>query len=241
MGGLGAWGALIQRGTQWADRGVDWAIYRKQRGDYASQVRHLRRREYQDMMYSMKAAGLNPILAAGASPGHSAAMMGHGVPAGSGVDVASAVSATAKADAAERQAGASERDVRVKEVKAPSEVGLNVINRFGIAQQLEQTAAMTAKIKADTELSLQESGTAATRRALMIAQAKQAGWSAKDLEEGINTKRGDPRNIVGRMATSARETDEQLGGWTGLGKSIAGSIGDLFQNAEKAAPKKGAY
>jgi len=78
MGGFGAWGALIQRGQQWADRGIDWAIYKKQRGDYASQVRHLRRREYQDMMFSMKQAGLNPILASGAQPGHSAAFSGAG-------------------------------------------------------------------------------------------------------------------------------------------------------------------
>lgn len=35
-------------------------------------TRKARLREYQDMMSSMKAAGLNPMLAAGASPGHSA-------------------------------------------------------------------------------------------------------------------------------------------------------------------------
>lgn len=76
MGGYGWIGGLIQRGQQWADRGVGWALYRKQRNDYAQQVRHLRRREYQDMMFSMKAAGLNPILASGAQPGHSAAFSG---------------------------------------------------------------------------------------------------------------------------------------------------------------------
>jgi len=38
-------------------------------------TRKLRRREYQDMVHSMKAAGLNPILATGATPGHSAVSM----------------------------------------------------------------------------------------------------------------------------------------------------------------------
>lgn len=101
------WGALIQRGTQWADKGVDWAIYNKQRGQYASQVRHLRRREYQDMVHSMKEAGLNPVLAVGATPGHSAAYMGRGLTQSPGVDVAGAYSKTTTAKAAEKQADTS--------------------------------------------------------------------------------------------------------------------------------------
>lgn len=41
----------------------------KRKGQYRLQIK-ARRAEYQDMMYSMKQAGLNPILASGATPGH---------------------------------------------------------------------------------------------------------------------------------------------------------------------------
>lgn len=206
-GALGGWGALIQRGTQWADRGFNYGMYRMQRDDYASQVRHLRRREYQDMMFSMKAAGLNPILAAGAAPGHSAAYMGHGVADGGGVDLAGAISAGMKAEAAQRQAGAAERGVKVKEVMTPYEVGNKMVERYYMAAQMGLTDATTAKTRAETELALQESGTAAIKRHLMMRQAEQAGISAKELEGKVFLQRGDPRWTVSKMLQWAEEKD----------------------------------
>lgn len=51
----------------------NWGGTSKERKNQIHDIRTLRRREYQDMMHSMREAGLNPILASGATPGHSAA------------------------------------------------------------------------------------------------------------------------------------------------------------------------
>jgi hypothetical protein len=82
----------------------------KERKNAIHDMRFLRRREYQDQMYSMREAGLNPILAAGATPGHSAvsttnSQMGTSQSAGIGSSLASAASARA----ANRQAGVREK------------------------------------------------------------------------------------------------------------------------------------
>lgn len=103
MGGLG-WLNMIPQLPDFAGMGLNWAIYKGQRNDYAQQVRHLRRREYQDMMFSMKKAGLNPMLASGATPGHSAAFSGHGVSGSPSAGVGTATAANRAASAAMTQA-----------------------------------------------------------------------------------------------------------------------------------------
>ena len=60
-------GALSSIGSKALDFGAGAAASAMQ----YKMTRKLRRREYQDMMHSMRHAGLNPILAAGATPGHS--------------------------------------------------------------------------------------------------------------------------------------------------------------------------
>lgn len=170
---------MIPQLPSFTNAGMNFAIGNMNRQRYASQVRHLRRREYQDMVFSMKQAGLNPMLATGATPGHSAGMMVQQGPGSGSAGIGSAI-------AANRQAKTGEREVRIGEVKAPYEVGNMMMNRFSMAQGIEQTAAQTAKLKADTKLSLEESGTAAMRRLLLENQARTEGVSAKKLNAEID-------------------------------------------------------
>lgn len=198
MGGFGAWGALIQRGQQWADKGIGWAIANKQRQQYISSVRHLRRREYQDMMFSMKEAGLNPILASGATPGHSAAFTAAVNQQSPGVDVAGAVSKVLSAKAQSKQAD-------VAESVGLSGNELRSAQREGIGQSIALGRAQTAKTLAETELALQESGTAAIRRILMQRQAEHYGASARAMNADIpNISSGLKYGIQGQIGRGLR-------------------------------------
>jgi len=214
--------------------GANYGVFRSMRDDYASQVRHLRRRVYQDMVHSMKEAGLNPILAAGASPIMGSAMQQGGASAMTNLGIGSALAANQQADAAERQAD-------VAAVKAPSEVGLNVMKKYEMAAMLDYNSALTARTKAETLLRQQEAGNAAVQRAMWIAEAQKDGASAAQLRDLLNIQAGDPRHIVGRMVNSARDTDRELGGWGGLFQSFETTVRDAVRNAGKAAPKRGGY
>lgn len=234
--GAGAIGGGIDKGGELINAGLtglmSFGFANKARNQYASQVRHLRRREYQDMMFSMKQAGLNPILAAGATPGHSAAMVQQAqLQGGGGAGVASAVAAN--------------RQARVGEIKAPAEIGKLVTARYLDAANIARTymenaytAESTRKVMAETKLALEQSGNAAMQRLLWQREAEKAGMSAKDIEAHINVNRGDPRAIAGRMLHSAQQTDKALGGWSGLGDKIGNAIWDSIHNADKAAPPR---
>jgi len=227
MGGMG-WANLIPQLPDFGNAGVGYGVWRAQQKSYASQVRHLRRREYQDMVFSMKEAGLNPILASGATPGHAAGMVGSGSSGhGSSAGVGSAI-------AAHKQADVASRGVRVQEVKAPHEIGVLSMDKFVKGAQIGRmanenalTEASTAKVRAETELALQESGTAAIKRILMMKQAQREGASARDLNAHADVNLGDPRGVVGRELREAREHDAASGGWQG----IADRLGKMFNSA----------
>jgi len=84
LGQIGS--ALGSGGIGFGGPAFQWGLANKSTNRYKSAVRHLRRREYQDMVFSMRKAGLNPMLATGAQPGHSA-MVSAGAP---NVDLAGA-------------------------------------------------------------------------------------------------------------------------------------------------------
>lgn len=182
MGGMGFLN-LLPKLPDFAGAGLNYGVWRAQSKNYASQVRHLRRREYQDMVFSMKQAGLNPILAVGATPGHSAAMAGHG---GSG-DSGSAGVGTAVA--ANESARAANRNAKVSEVKAPSEIANLSMQRSLMAEDIkarvynnEYTAASTARQRAETNKVLGETSNLMFSRALLEEQAKREGFSANKLD-----------------------------------------------------------
>lgn len=159
----------------------NWGLGNKSADQYKSSVRHLRRREYQDMMFSMKKAGLNPILASGATPGHSAsAMVGQGSGVG-GQGLGSAV-------AANRQAGVSEK-------KAPSEIekALNEAARTKglITNDQWQRALTDANIKNTNQGTL----TGAAQADLYRQQAIKEGASAKEIAAREQNLRADLPNI----------------------------------------------
>lgn len=201
-GGFGGWGALIQRGQQWADRGVDWAIYKMKRDDYASQVRHLRRREYQDMMFSMKAAGLNPILASGAQPGHSAAFSGMGAagPQAQLIDVANnaespgrigqmkakEMEGLAKGRLADQQSGLAldQRDL----TKATTAFQIATIDKIRDERELLRAQRIAALANAGALDASAKDSLARARNASLDAAEKEATQSVYDSPLGTGLK-----------------------------------------------------
>lgn len=212
MGGLGALSA-IQGGHEWAMNGINFWIGGKRQDQYKSAVRHLRRREYQDMMFSMKKAGLNPILASGATPGHSAAWVAPTSVGGPGIGgLGSAV-------AQNRQAGVSEK-------KAPSEIDLNE-ERKGLTVLERGNAILTGENLAATAKNIeQQTRESGARQLLYEADAKKAGVSAKEIDArrrqieldmqgriGGNIT-ADPvgygKNVLGEAAATAKEGKKWL-------------------------------
>lgn len=67
--------ALLGAGLSAASSGIDFGLGAAAAKMQYKFTRKLRRREFQDQMYSMRRAGLNPMLAANMAPGHSAASL----------------------------------------------------------------------------------------------------------------------------------------------------------------------
>jgi len=167
----------------------------KERKNYITDTRKLRKQEYQDMMYSMRKAGLNPILASGATPGHSAAMTSSSMSHAGSAGVGSAM-------AAHRQAGVAEK-------KSDSEIGLNsakterekteavnsLFGRANILQQYDETKARIENINQATYTSAVDARLKEKKGNLTDAETDkirqeagfltETGGYGKDLEGGL--------------------------------------------------------
>lgn len=127
----------------------------KERKNYVTDTRKLRKTQYQDLVFSLTEAGLNPILAVGASPGGpggatSTSYAGHGTSGG-----------VASAAAANRQAGVAEKTSDSKISEALANAGLRrelagnaVAERTNILQKFTLDQATIDNIRQNTRTAL---------------------------------------------------------------------------------------
>jgi len=222
-----AWGAfanLIPQLPDFAGAGMNYGIAQhlgsaspKDRKNFITDTRKLRKHEYQDMVYSLRKAGLNPILATGASPGHAAPQSTARASQGgtSGTGVGSALAAHKQANTAR--------------TKSKSEIGLMEVNRenahfqrANILQQYDINQATIDNIRENT----------AQQKALIKLHqhsAEEKASSAKKLDlESRNIERFGPRgftweDILRNMITNGAHSAVESGAVQNIWNSITGS------------------
>lgn len=169
---------------------------------YKSAVRHLRRREYQDMIFSMREAGLNPMLASGATPGHSAgAALAPG--AASGDMVGAGVQSAKAVMEGQRNPSAIEKNT-MGAAKDRHAAWLMSVQQALANEQIGLTKASTAKAAAEAKKALEESTSQAVHRLLMTKQAEKEGATAAQVKKSLEGSTGgnwyaDPLGYVNKM------------------------------------------
>jgi len=169
-----AWGAAVGGIVQGLGKYSQWGLNNKTAKTYATSVRHLRRREYQDMVFSMKQAGLNPILATGATPGHSQPWAA----AAPDMNLAAGIDAGTRLGKQKSEIKSNESTAAINTAKAATEAVQKdnaLYQRANILQQYDQ-------VKADIGKTNQETLESATRQSLYEAQAIKDGASAKEID-----------------------------------------------------------
>lgn len=159
---------LIPKLPDFAGQGLDFATSRMfaKRGEESA--RRLRRREHADMVFSLKRAGLNPILAAGASPGHSSAAVVRNTAGGGSAGVGNAMIGQQQANTAATVAEAGVKKTETETANALYDRALKI--------------AEYDQLKANTDNTKQGIQESAARTVLAQAQAEREGFSAKQIE-----------------------------------------------------------
>lgn len=149
--GSGAQAAALESLNIFGGGGFQFGLGNKSANRYAAKVRHLRRREYQDMVFSMKQAGLNPMLASGATPGHSAPSVAP-TPNMSSGGIGSAYAAGKHAEASNRQAGVAEAKMPAERSLLEVQAQNTLYQRANILQQYDDVKARIANQESATAL-----------------------------------------------------------------------------------------
>lgn len=147
----------------------------KERKNQIHDIRTLRRREYQDMVHSLTEAGLNPVLAVGASPGHATAQL---VSSPTKYQGGVGGAAYSSAGAMHRQAGVSESKAPIEIESIKTNTGNAMLDRANILQKFDLDQATIDRIREETK----------TQRALQelySADAINKGASADKLQKDI--------------------------------------------------------
>jgi len=179
--------AIAAAGAQAAgsifDKGIDFGFGVASGQMYEKQVRELRRTAYQDMMHSMREAGLNPLLAAGASPGNSAGYM---IRTGSGTGLAAyqqAQASTSQAETAEAT-GKSQRKAYSATAAKDAAAEWNLIEQTETQRSQQALNAKLAQ-RADAEMNLlQNSAKEASERTRAIQYENVGREAASEIMEG---------------------------------------------------------
>jgi len=170
-------------GTSLFGKAVDFGFGAASNAMYEKQVRELRRTAYQDMMHSMKAAGLNPVLAAGASPGGaSAAQIATGM-----TDAAGAIANVSTAKAAQEQAQTTEET-------RPEQITKLKWEQDRLMEEVSNRHRTNENIEADTKYKQALEMKALKEAGLLDVTARDVGARA-DATEYENKKREQDAEI----------------------------------------------
>lgn len=237
-GATALWGGLansLPGLTDWAGEGFrgvgmglltgNWGGTSKERKNVIHDIRTLRRREYQDLVHSLTKAGLNPMLAIGASPGHATAQQVYNNQLyRSGATPSAGVGG---AIAANRQSGVAEG--KAPSEKAKNEAGAALANQQATATQLgipnilqqwDLNQATIDKIRQDTK-------TGVSLESLYRQDAITKGASAREIDEKIRQYK-----TFGLPGQSAAGFARQ--GLHGAGEIARDAINNANKNANSA-------
>lgn len=160
---------------------MNWALANKAADQQKSAIRHLRRREYKDMVFSLKQAGLNPILATGATPGHSAAAMVQPQSISMANDATRAASSALEADrqgTVIKKMGAEASAAEASGFKTDWERNRE---QAIFPYQLDQIKYLNFNTAANTDKLIQETDESIARTQAHWAEVAKTGVSAKEI------------------------------------------------------------
>jgi len=198
-------------GTSLFGKAVDFGFGAASNAMYEQQVRELRRTAYQDMMHSMKAAGLNPVLAAGASPGGaSAAQIATGM-----TDAAGAIANVSTAKAAQEQAQTT-KETRLEQVNKLKWEQDRLMEEVANRHRTNENIEADTKYKQALEMkALKEAGLLDVTARDVGARADATEYENKKREQDAEIYEGIEGAILRRIEAY---TGAVLGGRKALGK-----------------------